>query len=723
MAGTGEGTLKVRVLTANVQSFPDHALTLDEAQDDLKRNADVADIVLLQEIADRYRPLVERAFPSPEWEVFYGRIGNNEPIAFRRRLFRRLDGKVTQLHPGVAGLHGRRNMTWVRLAAESNGAEFNVTNLHLVSGAFVEPPKVNRAFRVKEWNEGIAKHLTFVDSLVEKGQPVLGGGDYNRQLRRHPSLGAEVGDRLVKYAVDPGSIDLLWFLDGKDAGWSLRSREVFAGRDDGTRPQRNSDHAARLAVVELGRDVAGGMPFYMPGRPADVDPRPTHKHKSKPKHENRPEHDHPAKDWPQPFEKTTFGDTKKYEVDWKTRAALEEVERRLGYTLTLYQGSYNTKVRASGGTHAGGGVVDLAPADHARKVKVLRAVGFAAWYRPESDDWDPHIHAVLVDHGKLSPQAQSQVVQYRDGTDGLKSHAKDPTPRPNPLPVFRYPPKDRRESGPGHDAVSDTPASTHGSHHSHGSDGVPGLAYPPKRMLDGVDTSHHQAGKIDLRKAQHAGLRWWYVKTTDGETTVDDTYRKRVREARRAGVPVGSYHFARPDGGDAVKEARHFLESSEIRLGDMVPMLDLEGREVLSREQLTTWVGVWVTTVRRELAQRGLMATPIIYTSFDLDDAFGCKLWVARYSNDFREPRIPAPWKRAAIWQHSDGKVGPIRNVPGFGAVDVNAMHPELPLSALRVRRPGASGGNDLDHIRRDLQVAMRRLDDALGRLPERKSS
>ncbi len=712
MAGTGGGTLKFRVLTANVQSFPDHALTLDEAQDDLKRNADVADIVLLQEIADRYRPLVERAFPSPEWEVFYGRKDNNEPIAFRRRLFRRLDQGVTQLHPGVAGLHGRRNMTWIRLAAESNGAVFNVTNLHLVSGAFVVPPKPNRAFRVKEWHDGISKHLTFVDSLVEKGEPVLGGGDYNRQLRRHPSLGAEVGDRLVKYAVDPGSIDLLWFLDGKDARWSLRSREVFAGRDDGKRPQRNSDHAARLAIVELGRNVGSGAPFYTPGGPAQQDPRP------KPKPENRPKPDHPARDWPSAFEKTMFGDTKKYEIDWKTRAALEEAERRLGYTLTLYQGSYSTKVSASGRTHAGGGVVDLAPADHQRKVKVLRAIGFAAWYRPRTADWDPHIHAVLVDHGKLSPEAQSQVAQYRARTNGLRSHAKDPTPRPDPIPIFRYPPKDHHRPGPDRPAETDKPGPSNGSN---GSPGPSGTAYPPKRMLDGVDTSHHQAGKIDLRKAQHAGLRWWYVKTTDGETTVDDTYRKRVREARKAGVPVGAYHFARPDGGGAAKEAKHFLEHAEIRLGDMVPMLDLEGREVLNRDQLTKWVGVWVTTVRRELAGRGLMATPIIYTSFDLDDAFGCKLWVARYSNDFREPRIPQPWKRAAIWQHSDGKVGPIRHVPGFGAVDVNAMHPELPLSALRVRRPQKA--SDLDLIRRDLQVAMRRLDDALDRLPERTKS
>ena len=43
---------------------------------------------------------------------------------------------------------------------------------------------------------------------------------------------------------------------------------------------------------------------------------------------------------------------------------------------------------------------------------------------------------------------------------------------------------------------------------------------------------------------------------------------------------------------------------------------------------------------------------------------------------------------RAAIWQHSDGKFGPIKDVPGFGHVDVNALHPEVPLSALRLRPP-----------------------------------
>ena len=741
--GTGPAvptSTEFRVMTANIQSFPPDALTLDEALQDLRDNAAVADIVLLQEIAPHYRPLVEKAFPEAEWDVFFGAPDNSEPVAYRRDQFERLDAKATVLHPPVAKVHFRRHITHLHLRDKASGITFHVTNLHMVAGAFAKPPHPNRALRVREWNNGIAKHLSQIDAFAAQGEPVIGGGDYNRRLGTQPALGMEIDDKPVKYAVDSKSIDLLWCLDGDSLHWNLLERTVFPGRE-GKRPERHSDHAARLARVQLTTEGRTGVPFFVPGTskkpkgtPAVVveqRPKPTRstKHATTKKAakaaKKGPAKAAPARTWPPPFEKTEFGDTRKRTVDWKTRAALEEAERRLGYTLTLTQGSYNNTVAASAKTHNLGGVVDLAPFDHERKVKVLREIGFAAWYRPRSSSWPPHIHAVLVDHGNLHPQAKAQVDQYRAGTDGLAGHRKDPTPRPNPIPVFQYPPE-----APRADAVR-PPAGRAGQDKTAqgkaAQDGAPaprslasGSPFPPRRTLDGVDTSHHQPGKLDLRKAQLAGLRFWYVKTTDGETHVDDTYKKRVKEARRAGVPVGSYHFARPDGGDAQKEAEHFLASSDIQLGDMVPMLDLEAHAKLERAQLTRWVGVWVRAVQRGLAARGLAATPIIYTSFDLDEAFGCKLWVARYSDDFRAPRIPQPWKRAAIWQHSDGKTGPIRNVPGFGAVDVDALHPDLPLDALRVKRVQAASGS-VDAVRRDLLLARKRIDAALAALPERK--
>jgi len=141
---------------------------------------------------------------------------------------------------------------------------------------------------------------------------------------------------------------------------------------------------------------------------------------------------------PDPYERVTFrGKT----VDRMTEAALKIAESRLGYELTIVQGSYNAGgVGASAGTHDGGGVVDLAPYDHARKVRVLRDLGFAAWFRPAIPDlWGEHIHAVLAGNEKLSPAAAQQVVDYLAGLNGLANKQRDPnTYRPTPPVTFDY---------------------------------------------------------------------------------------------------------------------------------------------------------------------------------------------------------------------------------------------------------------------------------------------
>lgn len=138
-----------------------------------------------------------------------------------------------------------------------------------------------------------------------------------------------------------------------------------------------------------------------------------------------------------PYAKTTYdGEV----VDRLTKRALKKVAKRLGYNLTLLQGSYNAgEVSASAGTHDGGGVVDLAPYDWQRKVTALRAVGFAAWFRPAiPGEWEDHIHAVLIGNEKLSPAAKAQVADYYKGLNGLASHAPDPFGRPKPIPVFKW---------------------------------------------------------------------------------------------------------------------------------------------------------------------------------------------------------------------------------------------------------------------------------------------
>lgn len=126
-------------------------------------------------------------------------------------------------------------------------------------------------------------------------------------------------------------------------------------------------------------------------------------------------------------------------VDRDMEARLLIAERRLGYELTATQGINPGGWGPSGGTHDGP-AIDLAPWDQKRKVRVLRDLGFAAWFRPAIKGlWPDHIHAIPIGNKNISDAATDQVVKYFNGQDGLKGTNPDPNPyRPDPPVAFDY---------------------------------------------------------------------------------------------------------------------------------------------------------------------------------------------------------------------------------------------------------------------------------------------
>lgn len=113
-------------------------------------------------------------------------------------------------------------------------------------------------------------------------------------------------------------------------------------------------------------------------------------------------------------------------MDKKTRQFLQDMESKLGYELTVAQGCYNDTVKASGNTHKGGGVIDLAAYDWENKVKVAADLGGAAFHRAYVPGlWGEHIHVVIRYHGNLDPSAKDQVEDWdhRPPLNGLVGHA------------------------------------------------------------------------------------------------------------------------------------------------------------------------------------------------------------------------------------------------------------------------------------------------------------
>lgn len=98
----------------------------------------------------------------------------------------------------------------------------------------------------------------------------------------------------------------------------------------------------------------------------------------------------------------------------------------------------------------------------------------------------------------------------------------------------------------------------------------------------GLDVSDRQAG-IDLA-AVFADLRrrsgnvpWLYIKATEGTGNVQDTFAGFREQATYEGFrPIGLYHFARPENGNPIAEADHYLATVGNFLPWEFPVLDIE---------------------------------------------------------------------------------------------------------------------------------------------------
>lgn len=125
------------------------------------------------------------------------------------------------------------------------------------------------------------------------------------------------------------------------------------------------------------------------------------------------------------------------------------------FRQAVMQGSYNSGyVRASFGTHDGGGAVDLSVRDLQTRMVLereiepalmaLRTAGFAAWLRA-ADELYPgsviHIHAIAIGDAELSEAARAQVegeYGYLRGYNGLPPDWGGPAIDPLPGIICRW---------------------------------------------------------------------------------------------------------------------------------------------------------------------------------------------------------------------------------------------------------------------------------------------
>jgi hypothetical protein len=133
----------------------------------------------------------------------------------------------------------------------------------------------------------------------------------------------------------------------------------------------------------------------------------------------------------------------------RTAAHLEWTIERLTKThpdapLRIMQGSYNTAVAASAGTHDKDGVIDCAidGPGWLEQQRFFRMHGWAAWWRRPDQGFSNHIHMISLGcPGPLGAFVPRQIDDYWNHRDGLSTHALDPTffPKDIDSTIFDYP--------------------------------------------------------------------------------------------------------------------------------------------------------------------------------------------------------------------------------------------------------------------------------------------
>lgn len=128
-------------------------------------------------------------------------------------------------------------------------------------------------------------------------------------------------------------------------------------------------------------------------------------------------------------------------VDALTIHVIETAEKAAGHPFVVTQGSYQSSVKASAGTHDLGGVVDLRWCGHDECIAHLRRAGLVAWHRtPAQSDWPHHVHGIVRGHPLLSASAARQVRDWEAGLNGLASRGRDDGPNVKiPIPVLPVP--------------------------------------------------------------------------------------------------------------------------------------------------------------------------------------------------------------------------------------------------------------------------------------------
>ncbi len=194
-----------------------------------------------------------------------------------------------------------------------------------------------------------------------------------------------------------------------------------------------------------------------------------------------------------------------------------------------------------------------------------------------------------------------------------------------------------------------------------------GIDLPVNYNIHGIDVSRYQ-GRISWNlvkemQANEIKIGFAFIKATEGISNADPEFNRNWKEAKRAGIIRGAYHFFIPSKSGK-SQAEQFIKKVKISQSDLPPVLDVEGNYGSSVATVQKNVAEWLSNIELYYQVKPIIYTNIDFYSIYLTGAFDdYPLWIAHYKVK-DQPRIERSW---SFWQHNEkGRVNGIDNYVDF---------------------------------------------------------
>lgn len=196
------------------------------------------------------------------------------------------------------------------------------------------------------------------------------------------------------------------------------------------------------------------------------------------------------------------------------------------------------------------------------------------------------------------------------------------------------------------------------------------IQIPKRYSIHGIDVSSYQ-GKIDWKKVKSmkeddVQVTFAFIKSTEGISSVDPYFQRNWREAPKAGIVCGAYHYFIPKKS-GLWQARFFLQTVNFEQGDLPPVVDIEQLSGVSPEKMRTELLDFLNHVEKKTKVKPIIYSGLVFYKDYLKGHFdNYPLWIAHYYKTDLKAGADAQWY---FWQHSDkAKINGINHIVDFNA-------------------------------------------------------